>query len=401
MSSAALFFHDGIAPGYVGPDQREYDSLLVPVRPSGGLSASANDMARLVRMLLNRGELDGRRILDPSSIERMETPTTGWAAARGIRLGRGLGLNSQYIDGFRFKGHGGTMPGFLSEYRYLPQHGVGYFFGVNGFNPESRSRLGALFRAVVTAHLKPDAPPPVVLLSAEEIRSYEGYYEPYTTRFGLLRFADRILGIDVVTPTGNGITVGSSGSPALELFSLGQGQFGRASDPDPVLVFRRDGGELYLISPEGTYRRIPDWSAWGRWALAAMVVAVMISAPVFALVWIPRRIYGSLSRADVAPRWLPLAAVLCLLAAVGTFALTVGTGRPDLFGRLTIWAVAFTSFTWLFAVLTLVGAWRVWATRIGAVRRSAWIHAAAVSLANVTALAYLSYWGIIGLRLWP
>jgi hypothetical protein len=132
-----------------------------------------------------------------------------------------------------------------------------------------------------------------------------------------------------------------------------------------------------------------------------MIVVVMLSAPAFALVWIPRRIYGSLSRADVAPRWLPLAAVLCLLAAVGTFAWTVGTGRPDLFGRLTIWAVAFTLFTWLFAVLTLVGAWRVWATRIGAVRRSAWIHAAVVSLANVTALAYLAYWDIIGLRLWP
>ena len=110
---------------------------------------------------------------------------------------------------------------------------------------------------------------------------------------------------------------------------------------------------------------------------------------------------GRLSMADVAPHVWPLASVVCLLGAAGIFAGTVGSGHIDLFARFTAWAVAFTALTWTFAAMTLVGVWRVWVLPNGPTRRAARIHASLVTAANLTAVVYLAYWGIIGLRLWP
>lgn len=84
----------------------------------GGLSASAHDFGRFVRMLLNEGELDGVRILSRKSIELMTTPRTDMnndgrpdAGLGGLYvisdLGRRgeLGSTGEYLGSGAFYGH--------------------------------------------------------------------------------------------------------------------------------------------------------------------------------------------------------------------------------------------------------------------------------------------------------
>ena len=52
-----------------------------PFAPQGGLRISMNDLARVGRMLLNGGTLDGIRILSPKSVETMLAPEGGSTAA--------------------------------------------------------------------------------------------------------------------------------------------------------------------------------------------------------------------------------------------------------------------------------------------------------------------------------
>ena len=51
--------------------------------PQGGLYISARGLARVGRMLLNRGTLDGVRILSPASVAAMETPQWTWNGQSG------------------------------------------------------------------------------------------------------------------------------------------------------------------------------------------------------------------------------------------------------------------------------------------------------------------------------
>jgi CubicO group peptidase (beta-lactamase class C family) len=52
--------------------------------PQGGLRISADGLARIGRMLLDDGELDGVRILSPASIREMATPLWQYAPGQGL-----------------------------------------------------------------------------------------------------------------------------------------------------------------------------------------------------------------------------------------------------------------------------------------------------------------------------
>ena len=79
MAGAGLLLADDLearlAAGYNAEGIRvPYEHIVV--RPSGALSATPRQMANFVRMLLNRGSFDGRQLVSPDSIARMERSET-------------------------------------------------------------------------------------------------------------------------------------------------------------------------------------------------------------------------------------------------------------------------------------------------------------------------------------
>jgi CubicO group peptidase (beta-lactamase class C family) len=63
---------------------------VVPT-PSGGLFSTASDMATFYQMILNGGELDGKRIVSAAAVKQMTTIQTG-ELATGFTPGNGWGL---------------------------------------------------------------------------------------------------------------------------------------------------------------------------------------------------------------------------------------------------------------------------------------------------------------------
>ncbi|MEO0425542.1 MAG: serine hydrolase domain-containing protein [Pseudomonadota bacterium] len=150
---------DGGAPScfYGGSDPAFVESFLKDYRlgsngtlfsPQGGLRASADDLLVILRMLAGRGEVDGRRLLSPATVEAMLAP--GWTleadAANGLSAGEvepggptdGLmtsyGLSVHRIDmrawGFDsgprlLVGHLGEAYGVLSHALFDPLTGDG------------------------------------------------------------------------------------------------------------------------------------------------------------------------------------------------------------------------------------------------------------------------------------
>lgn len=84
--------------------------------PEGGLYSTAGDMAAFYQMMLNRGTLDGHRILSPAAVELMATVQTGdlkAGFAPGIGYGLGWGVVKDAEGTFRLNsigtfGHGGA-----------------------------------------------------------------------------------------------------------------------------------------------------------------------------------------------------------------------------------------------------------------------------------------------------
>jgi CubicO group peptidase (beta-lactamase class C family) len=127
--------------------------------PQGGLRISAHGLARVGRMLLNGGTLDGVRILSPRSVEALLTPTWRFDGSNGARDGESTticsyGLSSQQIPtrgcpddpgtgGAALVGHAGDAYGLRSGLWIDRKRGRGiaYFVTAVPEDPPERSEF--------------------------------------------------------------------------------------------------------------------------------------------------------------------------------------------------------------------------------------------------------------------
>jgi CubicO group peptidase (beta-lactamase class C family) len=133
--------------------------------PQGGLRISARDLARVGRMLLNGGELDGVRILSRQSVETLLAPAWRFDGRNGARDGESsticsYGLSTQQIPtpgcpddpgarGALLVGHAGDAYGLRSGLWLDRKRGRGIAYFVTGVPDDPPER--SLFSAAETA----------------------------------------------------------------------------------------------------------------------------------------------------------------------------------------------------------------------------------------------------------
>jgi uncharacterized protein YbbC (DUF1343 family)/CubicO group peptidase (beta-lactamase class C family) len=117
-----------------------------------GLFSTATDLSRFCRMLLDGGSLEGARILSPTTIERMITPST----PAGMKDVRGLGWD---IDSTYSSNRGDLFPvgssfghtGFTGTSLWLDPHTKSYVvFLSNRVHPDGKGDVTALRGRVAT-----------------------------------------------------------------------------------------------------------------------------------------------------------------------------------------------------------------------------------------------------------
>lgn len=392
-----------LATGY-GPDGVTATSYEhVPGRSAGALNVTPIELVHLVQMLLNRGVFRGTRLLEPESVDRLQSAATGLGATGRARYG--LGNYPTFYKGFRFHGHGGAIESYVARYGYAPDRGVGYVLMLNSFNRSALEQtekliLGYLTRDWGTASL------PTATVSDDRLRQFAGYYEPHTPRVESERFVDRLLGVQQVAVAGGGLKVNGLAGEMTLLPAGGDGLFRGEEESDATVAFVESDGEMFAVSMNSqqgrtNYRRTPGWWVWGQRAIAVFCAVMMLSAVLFALVWVPRKLLGRMRGVrHISVRALPVVAVF-LVAAATALLIAGSADYPDeRFGVPTVWSVGFCVLTWLFAGTAIVGLMQTIRAQRWEVNRWVRRHALLVSVANVVVVGYLGYWGIIGLRTW-
>ena len=117
-----------MAKGYRTSDMPPlaFFETVVPA-PSGALSATAADMGRFVRALMNGGALDGVRILPKARLDEMMAP--GNATPAGYL---GLVFFGKKVAGHDAIGHEGATMTFFNDLQLFPDQGVGIFVARDG-----------------------------------------------------------------------------------------------------------------------------------------------------------------------------------------------------------------------------------------------------------------------------
>ena len=131
--------------------------------PQGGLRISVRGLARVGRILLNGGTLDGVRILLPQSVETLLAPAWRYDGHNGSQVGESEGVCSYGLatrqlatglgcaddpegKGRQWVGHAGDAYGLRSGIWIDRQHGVGIAYYVTGL-PDALPRGRSSFTA--------------------------------------------------------------------------------------------------------------------------------------------------------------------------------------------------------------------------------------------------------------
>ncbi len=390
---ATLYKPDGVTP---------FPYKHIVLRPSGALNASARDLASYLRFYLQRGGFEGRRLVSAESIARMERGASSSAARVGLESVYGLSNYPSPHGGFVFHGHDGGMEGGLAQLAYLPEHGVGYAFAINGANGAAFGRISKLVRDFLVRDLPEPALPSPATAPGQPVSAYAGYYEPASPRMAKAQFAERILGLTRLTIDGHGLRL-------EQLLDGGASEYVAVTDrlarrPDQSLttlaLLPVDAEDTFIVVEGQTLRRIGGWLAWGQVGLLFIAAGLFASSLVFALVWVPRYLLGRLRGGPhIGVRFWPLVSTLSL---IGFAALLVGGSNDPVqrLGRVTAYSVGQMSLSVALAGTAFWGLLVVIRAARAPINRGAWWHSLLVAIACSSVALYLLYWGMIGLRSW-
>ncbi len=152
MDSTTLSFDDAVASEHATPHgydlslqnvpiRSALNRSIIPVRPAGGVWSNVEDYAKYVQMELREGLLaDGTRYIGKEALLERRSPHV--RVGDEVWYGMGLILADD-VKGLRVISHGGFMPGYTSDFFFVPALGLG---GVTLTNSESGGAIANAIR---------------------------------------------------------------------------------------------------------------------------------------------------------------------------------------------------------------------------------------------------------------
>jgi CubicO group peptidase (beta-lactamase class C family) len=120
-----IFAGNRVAFGHMSAGRSVMDEQMgLPDPGSGSLYTSAVQFARLVMMLLNRGSLDGAKILEPASVDLLLTHSGYWSITSSYQQGV-VFLGQRNLDDRLVWGHAGDDRGYCAAVFFDREAGIG------------------------------------------------------------------------------------------------------------------------------------------------------------------------------------------------------------------------------------------------------------------------------------
>lgn len=373
-----------------------WDPMLL--RPSGALKVSAGEMLRLLQLFAGRGHVEGQRLLAEPTLLRMEHPQTLLGVAEGLQAAPGITNQSQQRGGFHWRGHSGNVSGALSNFRYLPEAGVGYWFALNSESDAAYSRINQELRSFVIKGLPKPTPKPLVTLATAEVIPWLGWYQLDSPRNEQFRIIDHLLGLGRLCRQGQGLALRPALGESTPFLPVGSRLFRELEDPEPILALVQTPEEGRFIQvKDQTLRKIPAPLAWLQISLLLTTTLLIIGTFCHGVAWGVLALIRRGNRpAHLALRLWPLAASASFIAALA-LPFSLGESTPRLLGNLTWASVGLAALTTMFALSAVSGLTIALRTSGRSLPR---FHGLACGICFTLASLYMAWQGVLPLATW-
>jgi hypothetical protein len=321
-----------------------------------------------------------------------------------LESGYSFGIGTRYRGGVKWFGHGGAVPGFLSEYAYNLDQGLGFVVLQNSFDLSFDDDVFShVWRYMNSLADAAPLPPPASILARKPVE-YCGYYEPRSPRMQLTASVERLTG-GVSILCQNDTLYSQGFMDAKQPFiPVARDLFRRPTEPEASSVFfKTPDGRMAFATRDSYYERTAIWktSLYRTFIFGALMI--MMSSIVYSLFWIPVYICKKVMRRKDTSKYLtmrvvPLAAIFSLIIGLASIVMTHQTILE--LGQKTPANVLFFVSTWLFAGLSALSLLTSYRSFSRPVKKAARWYAVVLSLACFGMTLYLGSWGFIGLKLW-
>ncbi len=255
--------------------------VLIQSAPSGAISSTASDMSRYMLALLNNGELEGRRILEKTTLLQMrERPYSGRPGpdfTHGFRSGK--------IAGYTTLEHNGALMTSYISMKMIPELGLGVFVAVNSTDSEkANERIATRILEKIIKNPRPR--PKTLAMTNTQAQRFAGKY--LTTRrvySDVTKIGSLVFGHSTVSPSLNNSLAVTTKGKTQQYQRIGPHSFQRVGGND-VIVFERDNHDqifrYYHPYGHAAYDRLTldthPQIFWWALILAAVVALTCLTA---------------------------------------------------------------------------------------------------------------------------
>lgn len=373
----------------MGHFERGETQRAVPLhlRPAGQFATTASDMARFARFLMSSGEIEGKPAISPHLLRAMGRPFATEAAAAGLDVGYGLGLNTRDRHTVIGRCHVGTTIGFRANLCLFPDEQKAFFVSMNA---DVETADYERFDALLLRHLGiVGVVPAAVSVPPAGIGDWQGIYVLAPTRTETFAYVDWLLGFATVRWDGSRLQLRPF-QGAAKLLTPSGGWLFRAQDRTlPSHVLLRSADNRRVIS-DG-FRSYEQLAAWRIVPLWISLASGLLGLAYLASFGVWQTLRGRLRPSE--PLFAPALAALSLLLPIPLFASQsfLRLGDPT-FASATLAIVS-----GLLPLAMLYGLWRL-VSRPARDRRQ--LVDALAMLAVLQWAVVLVFWGLLPLCLW-
>ncbi|MDA3948913.1 MAG: serine hydrolase [Spirochaeta sp.] len=274
---------------------------------AGGMSATADAMAKWLHIFVNGGEAQNRRVLREATVEQMIERRDGYHRELGPTY---YGFMRRDNYGLQILGHGGNFGNHISTILIYPELGVGLFVAYNRHQPAALSDFVDSFTRYIQAHptpaigTRPDtgvrASHSVEEFAAEDTQpdtkhfdhdiDLDGYYLPTRNNYSTIEKVTHLYDAARVTLHPNGVLevgwLDSGGSS--ELTPIGESVWRTSDEGTRIAARETPSGEtvLYVQEHSGTWAmRKLSAIDFPPLHVAGFVVTFLVFG--FTMFWIP------------------------------------------------------------------------------------------------------------------
>jgi CubicO group peptidase (beta-lactamase class C family) len=209
--------------------------------PAGAINSSARDMAQWVRLMLNNGTYNGKRLVSEKNFDELVHKQM----AIGGPVSYGLGWFLREWKGHKIVEHGGNIDGFNSQVAFMPDQKLGFVLLTN----VTASSLGAFAMNTIWKEIvgEPKTDEATNSAPAHDPKMEVGTYKMDGAPVSLK-----------VSFTDNKLMLSVPGQPSFQLHNIGGRRY-KLGDPAPAGYFctfrpakdKASETEMFLEQPQG------------------------------------------------------------------------------------------------------------------------------------------------------